>query len=75
MVRADPYVAKIAQAIQSYIDSQLTDGTVSMSKANLKQTVSPPSGGPSGTNAQYIYGQMFDEAIQSLTGKYKKFVQ
>jgi hypothetical protein len=48
-----------------------------MSKENLMEVTPPPkeSVGPVGTNARWIYREMFDNAIAALPPAYREFVQ
>lgn len=67
--------AEMNKNIKRTITALRRQGIVAMSPRNLLAvTPTPKIGGPLGTNAPYIYQQMFDEEIAKLSRPYKAFV-
>lgn len=67
--------AEMNKNIKRTITALRRQGTVAMSPRNLLSvTPTPKIGGPLGTNAPYIYEQMFNEEIDKLSRPYKAFV-
>jgi hypothetical protein len=64
----------LRRVIKRTISELKTDGVVSMGRANLRQIVHTPPGGPVGTNAAWAYTQMFNEVVDSLTGDDRAFI-
>lgn len=57
--------------IRAYIAQAKKDGVVNMSCDNLRQCVKTPrttNGAPLGTNAPYVYAQMFRAACLEIKG-------
>lgn len=64
-----PFQLELRANIRAYIRQAQLDGTQGMSIANLKQCVKTPratEGAPMGTNAQWVYAQMFREACKEI---------
>jgi len=79
-MKNDPYEAfkaELLKNIRQTIMWQRANGVLAMSKENLMQVTPTPkeSVGPVGTNARWIYRQMFDDAIAALPRAYRAFVQ
>lgn len=75
--RPDPFAqwkADLGKAIDQTIRELKRDGTVACGLAHLRMCVRPPAGGPTGTNAQWIYAQMFKEAVDASPSR-RRFVQ
>lgn len=53
----------LTAAIEAKIRELKREGVVGMSLANLRQVVRPPHGGPSGTNAQWVYAELFQNCV------------
>lgn len=74
----DPFAgwkAELAKAIKEAIRSYREGGTTGMSEENLRMRVSPPRGGPTGTNARYYYANhWFPEALATLPASLRSFV-
>lgn len=69
------FKAEISANIKTTIKGLRRSGTVAMSRRNLMAVTPSPkhSRGPIGTNAQWVYAQMFNEAIDGLPTKTKAF--
>jgi hypothetical protein len=79
-MKNDPYEAfkaELLKNIRQTIMWQRANGVLAMSKENLMQVTPTPkeSVGPVGTNARWIYREMFDDAIAALPRDYRAFVQ
>jgi hypothetical protein len=79
-MKTDPYEAFKAELhanIRQTITWQRANGVLAMSKENLMEVTPTPkeSVGPVGTNARWIYREMFDDAIAALPRAYRAFVQ
>ena len=78
-MKTDPYEefkAELHANIRQTITRQRANGVLAMSKENLIEvTPTPKSVGPVGTNARWIYREMFDAAIAALPRAYRAFVQ
>ena len=79
-MKTDPYEAfkvELQANIRQTITSQRANGVLAMSKENLMRATPTPkeSVGPVGTNARWIYREMFDIAIAALPRAYRAFVQ
>lgn len=59
------FKALLTAEIEAHIRREKAEGTVSMSYACLKQCVRPPAGGPSGTNAPWVYNEIFGECVRA----------
>ncbi len=72
------FKVEIANNIMKTIRGLVKSGTVAMSERNLLQvTPTPKNGGPMGTNAQWVYSQMFHEVVEVLRANrpsYRKFI-
>lgn len=73
------FKCEIAANLMRTIRDLKRNGTVGMSERNLLQVTPTPrnSRGPIGTNAQWVYAQMFNEVIESLKANrpsYRKFI-
>ncbi len=66
----------IAANVKTTIGKLKRSGTVAMSERNLLQVTPTPrtSQGPIGTNAQFVYAQMFSEVIKTLPAKLQQFI-
>lgn len=60
----DEFKQNLTKAIESYIRRAKRDGTTGMSIDCLKQCVRAPYGGPTGTNARYIYNEIFADTVK-----------
>jgi hypothetical protein len=79
-MKTDPYEAFKAELqanIRQTITSWRANGVLAMSKENLMEVTPTPkvSVGPVGTNARWIYREMFDDAIAALPRDYRAFVR
>ena len=79
-MKTDPYEAFKAELlanIRQTITWQRANGVLAMSKEKLMEVTPTPkeSVGPVGTNARWIYREMFDNAIAALPRAYRAFVQ
>ena len=79
-MKTDPYEAFKAELlanIRQTITWQRANGVLAMSKEDLIQVTPTPkeSIGPVGTNARWIYREMFDNAIAALPRDCRTFVQ
>lgn len=63
------FQSELKKQIQKYIRTLRADGTTAMSAENLRQCVRSPhidlAGAPRGTNARYVYAQLFREVCES----------
>ena len=63
-----PFEKALDKAIKSKIKELKKDGTSSMGLDNLIQAIRPPSssleGAPKGTNARYMYKQIFQDLVK-----------
>lgn len=63
-----PFQTQLCANIRAYIAQAKRDGTVAMGVENLRQCVKPPGdlpGAPKGTNAQYVYAEIFREICRN----------
>jgi hypothetical protein len=79
-MRCDPYEAFKAELlanIRQTITWQGANGLLAMSIEELMQVTPKPkeSIGPVGTNARWIYRQLFEDAIATLPREYRAFVE
>jgi len=79
-MKTDPYEAfkvELQANIRQTITSQRANGVLAMSKENLMRVTPTPkeSVGPVGTNARWIYREMFGDAIAALPHDYRAFVR
>jgi hypothetical protein len=79
-MKDDPYEefkAELQANIRQTITWQRANGILAMSKENLMQVTPTPKQrvGSVGTNARWIYRQMFDDAIAALPRAYRAFVE
>jgi hypothetical protein len=58
------FVRDLEQSIRNTVRKLRADGTTGMSMANLKGVTPTPMDGPKGTNAQWVYQQIFTEAAK-----------
>jgi hypothetical protein len=70
------FKAELRENIEKKIKELREDGVVSMSERNLLSVTHSPrtACGPIGTNAQWVYAQMFHEAVMNLPRAYCSFV-
>jgi hypothetical protein len=71
------FKAELQANIRQTITWQRANGILAMSKENLMQVTPTPKQrvGSVGTNARWIYRQMFDDAIAALPRAYRAFVE
>ena len=79
-MKNDPYEAfkaELLKNIRQTITWQRANGVLAMSKENLMQVTPTPkeSIGPVGTNARWMYRQMFDDTLACLPRAYRVFVE
>ena len=60
-------ISLLTKAIDDTVRELKADGTVSVSYTTMKQATRRPAGfkGPQGTNAQWVYDQMFGQALRA----------
>lgn len=59
------FKSTLAASIKVAIRNLRQDGITAMSADNLRAVVRPPSGGPVGTNAAWLYAETFREVCQA----------
>ncbi len=73
-----PFRAAIEINLAATIKAERNAGTMSMGARNLLQIVKTPShglqGAPQGTNAQWVYAQIFAETLAALHSSLRSFV-
>lgn len=58
------FLRDLKQSIKTRVRELRADGTTGMSMANLRAVTRPPPDGPKGTNAQWIYAELFAQAAK-----------
>lgn len=70
VIPVSPFRAELARNIAQYIRAARADGVTGMSADNLRRCVKTPSpymeGAPRGTNAQWVYGEIFREVLATV---------
>jgi hypothetical protein len=67
---ASPFKLALAAAIKAAISNAKADGTTAMGLENLKAVTAVPAGGPLGTNARWVYNEIFNEVAREVAGRF-----
>lgn len=67
---ASPFKLALAAAIKAAIRNAKADGTVAMGLENLKAVSAVPAGAPLGTNARWVYNEIFNEVAPAVAGRF-----